>query len=186
MVERQRRVDRLALLDPEHLGEADAAHREAQVPDDGRLRVAGRARGVDVEEHVAAADVGDVGLGRRRRPHVVAASGRPAAARRPRARRPGSATVVARPRRRRAPRGRCASQTPMRAPDARSTWVSPAPVTCVLMSAPIGAELRDGAERDQEERAVGTEDRRPARPAAARRVRAPRRGGSPARRTRRR
>src|SRR5262249_52132883 len=49
MVQGERGVDRLALLDAEHLGEADAAHREAQVPDDGRLRVTRRARRVDVE-----------------------------------------------------------------------------------------------------------------------------------------
>src|SRR5262249_41596436 len=57
VVERKRRVDRLAGLDPEQRGEADAAHREAEMPDDGGLRIAGRPRRVDVEEHVAAAQL---------------------------------------------------------------------------------------------------------------------------------
>src|SRR5205823_4946414 len=47
-------------------GEADAGHREAEMADDGGLRIPGRARGVDVEEDIPAADVGDVGLIRAR------------------------------------------------------------------------------------------------------------------------
>src|SRR4029453_8722011 len=71
MVQRQGGGDRLALLDPGQLGEADPAHGEAQVPDDCGLRVAGCPRGVDVEEDVASADVGDVGGGGGGRTQVV-------------------------------------------------------------------------------------------------------------------
>src|SRR2546428_785290 len=62
-VERERRVDRLARLDAEEPGERDPAHGEAEVAYDGRLRIAGRPGRINVEEDVAAADVGDVGLG---------------------------------------------------------------------------------------------------------------------------
>src|SRR5207244_5012202 len=62
VVEGQRGVDRLARLDAEERRQAEAGHREAEVADDGGLRIAGRARGVDVEEDVAAAEVGEVRL----------------------------------------------------------------------------------------------------------------------------
>ena len=71
MVERQGRVDGFALLDAEELGEPDAAHGEPQMPDDRRLGVAGGARRVDVEEHVVAANLGDVGRRSGGGPEVV-------------------------------------------------------------------------------------------------------------------
>src|SRR5439155_16054808 len=58
VVEGQGRVNRLAGLDAEEWGEPEPRHHEAEVADDRRLRVAGRARGVDVEEHVPAAHGG--------------------------------------------------------------------------------------------------------------------------------
>jgi len=64
VVERQRRVDGLVRLDAQEPGQRDPAHGEAEVAYDGRLRVPGRPRRIYVEEHVAAPDVGDVGLGR--------------------------------------------------------------------------------------------------------------------------
>src|SRR5262245_447467 len=64
MVQRQGRVERLTLFDAEHLRQAHAPHGEPEVPDDGGLRVPRRTGSIDVEEHVVAADVGDVGLGR--------------------------------------------------------------------------------------------------------------------------
>src|SRR3989442_14588386 len=68
MIEGERGVDRLARLDAEELGERHATHGEPEMADDCRLRVARGARGIDVEEHVTATDLGDVGLGRGPRP----------------------------------------------------------------------------------------------------------------------
>src|SRR5207247_11230829 len=64
VVERERRVDRLARVAPEEPGERDPAHREAEVAGDGRLRIPGGPGSIDVEKDIAAADVGGVGLGR--------------------------------------------------------------------------------------------------------------------------
>src|SRR5262245_20841348 len=174
MVQRQGSVDRLTRFDAEHLRQAHAPHGEPEVPDDGGLGVPRRPGGIDVEEHVVAADVGDVGLGRLLGSQVVE---------RPHAGRTGGAggdvgqeTHLVAPRDLRQggegvgvadsrPGTRCLQHVS----EARAADMG-------IDERANGSELRDRAQPDQEERAVQAEEgdrssRTPTRPSQ--------RGGEP-------
>ena len=145
---------------PRICAQRDAAHREAQVADDRGLRIAGRARRVDVEEHVAAADVGDVGLRRRVRYAALAERGgtsggvvvpagasawkRTGVRARDLGDAPASAAAVA-----------DAARRAGRAQDVRE----PGAGHVRVQERADRAELRDGADRREEEGTVPREDR---------------------------